>query len=214
MRAVISLTAASAASKVSLCEATLRVASQRATLEEAEAAVNEMTARIDDLVGEYIYSYNDENLNEVVVRILREKGLKITSAESCTGGLFPAAITDVAGASDVLSSAYITYSNESKIKEVNVPPELIDRYSVVSPQVAEAMAVGARARSGADIAVSITGFAGPEADPGREAGEAYIGYATGDGSGYYEIRTSRNDRKWNRNYYLLRMLRAVYLLIR
>lgn len=195
-------------------ECTLRVASQRDTIEEAEAAVQEMTARIDSLVGEYIYSYDDENLNEVVVRILKEKGLKITSAESCTGGLFPASITDVAGASDVLSSAYITYSNESKIKEVNVPPELIERYSVVSPQVAEAMAVGARARSGADIAVSITGFAGPEADTGREAGEAYIGYAMGDESGYYEIRTSRNDRKWNRNYFLLRMLRAVYLLIR
>ncbi len=195
-------------------ECTLRIASQRDTMEEAEKAVREMTARVEDLVGEYIYSYDDEDLNEVVVRILREKGLTITSAESCTGGLFPAAITDVAGASEVLSSAYITYSNESKIKELGVPEELISEYSVVSPQVAEAMAAGARLRSGADIAVSVTGFAGPEADPGREAGEAYIGYSTCDTTGHYEIRTSRNDRKWNRNYFLLRMLRAVYLLIR
>ena len=195
-------------------ECTLRVASQRDTIEEAEEAVNEMIGRIDSLAGDFIYSYDDEELKEVVVRILKEKGLTITSAESCTGGKFPAAITDVAGASDVISSAYITYSNESKIKELGVPGELIDRYGVVSPQVAEAMAVGAKSRAGADIAISVTGYAGPEADPGREAGEAYIGYATGDGSGHYEIRTSRNDRKWNRNYYLLRMLRAVYLLIR
>ena len=195
-------------------ECTFRVASQRDTTEEAEAAVNEMIGRIDELVGEYIYSYDNEDLNEVVVRILKEKGIKITSAESCTGGLFPAAITDVAGASDVLSSAYITYSNESKIKELGVPAELIEEFGVVSPQVAEAMAAGAKARSGADVAISVTGYAGPEADPGHDAGEAYIGYAMGDKVGHYDVHTSRNDRRWNRNYILLRMLRAVYLLIR
>lgn len=195
-------------------ECTLRVASQRDTTEEAEAAVNEMIERIDSLVGDFIYSYDDEDLKEVVVRILKEKGMTITSAESCTGGKFPAAITDVAGASDVLSSAYITYSNESKIKELGVPAELIDRYGVVSPQVAEAMAIGAKARSGADIAVSVTGYAGPEADPGHEAGEAYIGFAIGDKVGHHDVCTSRNDRKWNRNYILLRMLRAVYQLIK
>lgn len=195
-------------------ECTLRVASQRDTIEEAEAAVDEMIQKIDRLAGDFIYSYDDEELKEVVVRILKKKGLKITSAESCTGGMFPAAITDVAGASEVMSSAYITYSNESKIKELDVPAELIARYGVVSAPVAEAMAKGAKVRAGADIAVSVTGYAGPEADPGHEAGEAYIGYAMKDKSGYYEVRTTRNDRKWNRNYILLRMLRAVYLLIR
>ena len=195
-------------------ECTLRVASQRDTSEEAEAAVNEMIKRIDALAGDFIYSYDDEELKEVVVRILKEKGLKITSAESCTGGMFPAAITDVAGASEVMSSAYVTYSNESKIRELNVPAELIDEYGVVSPQVAEAMAAGALKRSGADIAVSVTGYAGPEADPGHSAGEAYIGYAKDGETGHCDVSTSRNDRKWNRNYILLRMLRTVYLLIR
>lgn len=195
-------------------ECTLRVASQRDTAEEAEAAVQEMISRIDELVGDYIYSYDDEELKEVVVRKLKEKGLKITSAESCTGGKFAASITDIAGASEVLSSAYVTYSNESKIKELGVPAETIDTFGVVSPQVAEAMVEGALKRAGADIAVSVTGYAGPEADPGHEAGEAYIGYATHDRTGNIEIRTSRGDRNWNRGYILLRMLRAVYLLIR
>jgi len=195
-------------------ECTLRVASQRDTMEEAEQAVSDMISRIEKLAGDYIYSFDDEDLNEVVVRILKEKGLTITSAESCTAGLFPAAITDVAGASEVMSSAYITYSSESKIKELGVPAELIEHYGVVSAEVAEVMAQGALKRSGADIAVSVTGYAGPEADPGREAGEAYIGYATADGSGHYKINTSRNMRNWNRRYFLLRMLRAVYLLIR
>ena len=76
------------------------------------------------------------------------------------------------------------------------------------------MAAGTKKRSGADIAVSITGFAGPESDPGHEAGEAYIGYAVGDIRGHIEIHTSRNFRTWNRRYFTLMMLRAVYMLIR
>ena len=195
-------------------ECTLRVASQRDSEEEASAAVDEMTERVRKLAGEYIYSLENEELNEVVVRILKEKGLTIASSESCTGGLFAAAITDVAGASDVISSSYVTYSNESKIKELGVPAETIERFGVVSKETAEAMAAGTKKRSGADIAVSITGFAGPESDPGHEAGEAYIGYAVGDIKGHIEIHTSRNFRTWNRRYFTLRMLRAVYMLIR
>lgn len=195
-------------------ECTLRVASQRDSEEEASAAVDEMTERVRKLAGEYIYSLENEELNEVVVRILKEKGLTIASSESCTGGMFAAAITDVAGASDVISSSYVTYSNESKIKELGVPAETIERFGVVSKETAEAMAAGTKKRSGADIAVSITGFAGPESDPGHEAGEAYIGYAVGDIKGHIEIHTSRNFRTWNRRYFTLRMLRAVYMLIR
>ena len=195
-------------------ECTLRVASQRDTLDEAKTAVDKMIARIDALAGEYIYSYDNEDLNEVVVRLLKEKGLSISAAESCTGGLFAAALTDVAGASEVLSSSYVTYSAAAKASELGVDPGIIARYGVVSAETAEAMAKGAKARSGADIAVSVTGYAGPDADEGHEAGEAFIGYAFGDLTGHTEIRTSRNDRKWNRRYIMLRMLRAVYLLIR
>ena len=195
-------------------ECTLRIASQRDTEEEASTAVDEMTERVRKLAGEYIYSFDDEELNEVVVRILTEKGLTIASSESCTGGLFAAAITDVSGASEVLSSSYITYSNESKINEIGVPADTIERFGVVSKETAIAMAAGTKRRSDADIAVSITGFAGPESDPGHEAGEAYIGYAMGDIKGHVEIHTTRNFRMWNRRYFTLRMLRAVYMLIR
>lgn len=195
-------------------ECTLRIASQRESEEEASAAVDEMTEQVRKLAGEYIYSLDNEELNEVVVRILKEKGLTIASSESCTGGMFAAAITDVPGASDVISSSYVTYSNESKIKELGVPAETIELYGVVSKETAEAMAAGTKKRSGADIAVSITGFAGPESDPGHEAGEAYIGYAVGDIKGHIEVHTSRNFRIRNRRYFTLRMLRAVYMLIR
>ncbi len=195
-------------------ECTLRVTSKRDTKDEAEAAVNEVISRINELAGEYIYSLDDEELNEVVVRILMEKGLKIASAESCTGGMFAASVTGVAGASNVISSSYVTYSNESKVKELGVDASLIEKHGAVSSQVAEAMAEGARLRSGADIGVSVSGFAGPDADPGYETGEAYIGYSTPDATGHYLVKTSRNIRNWNRRYFTLRMLRAVYMLIR
>lgn len=195
-------------------ECTLRVASQRDTMEEAKAAVDEMIRKADELIGEYIYSYDDEELNTVVVRLLKEKQLTISAAESCTGGLFASSITDVPGASEVLHYSYVTYSSEAKTKMVGVPAELIEEFGVVSPQVAEAMADGARKSSGADIGISITGYAGPEADPGHSAGEAYIGYSFGDKTGHVQVLTLRSFRKWNRNYFRLRMLRTVYQLIR
>ena len=173
-----------------------------------------MAAKVDELVGQFVYSHDDEELVEVVVRLLREKGLTVASAESCTGGLFAAAITDVAGASNVLHSAYVTYSAESKTANVGVPANMIEEYGVVSPQVAEAMAEGVRKAAGSDIGISITGFAGPESDPGHQAGEAYIGYSFRDQTGHYAVFTSRNMRKWNRNYFKLRMLRAVFELIK
>jgi nicotinamide-nucleotide amidase len=193
-------------------ECTLRVASQRDTIEEAKAAVDEMIGRVNELVGQYIYSYDDEELEEVVVRLLKEKHLTITSAESATSGLFASSITEVPGASEVLKYAYVTYSNEAKIA-LGVPAETIDTYGVVSPQTAEAMAVAARAASGADIAISVTGYAGPDADEGHEAGEAHIGYAFRDKTGSVPVYTSRNFRHWNRNYFRLRMLRTAYQLI-
>ncbi len=193
-------------------ECTLRVASQRDTIEEARAAVDEMISDVDKLIGQYIYSYDDEELEEVVVRLLKEKHLKITAAESATGGLFASSITEVPGASEVIHYSYVTYSNEAKIA-LGVPAETIGTYGVFSPQTAEAMAIAARAASGADIAISVTGYAGPDADEGHEAGEAYIGYAYGDRTGSVTVKTSRNFRHWNRNYFRLRMLRTAYQLL-
>ncbi|MBR7088531.1 MAG: nicotinamide-nucleotide amidohydrolase family protein, partial [Mogibacterium sp.] len=193
-------------------ECTFRIASQRDTIEEAKAAVDEMTCKVRELVGQYIYSYDDEELENVVVRLLKEKHLTITSAESATSGLFASSITEVPGASEVLKYAYVTYSNEAKIA-LGVPAETIDTYGVVSPQTAEAMAIAARAACGADMAISVTGYAGPEADEGHQAGEAYVGYAFRDRTGSVAVNTSRNFRHWNRNYFRLRMLRTAYQLL-
>lgn len=93
--------------------------------------------------------------------LYEEKGLRIATAESCTGGLIAAALTAVPGSSAVVERGFVTYSNEAKAEAIGVPPDLIAVHGAVSEPVARAMAEGALARSRADIAVSVTGVAGP-----------------------------------------------------
>lgn len=92
---------------------------------------------------------------------LRTQGLKLTTAESCTGGLISACLTEVAGSSDVFERGFVTYSNEAKSEMLGVDAALIERHGAVSEEVARAMAEGALSRSRADIAVAVTGIAGP-----------------------------------------------------
>src|SRR5580698_4965681 len=96
-----------------------------------------------------------------VLELCRARGLRIATAESCTGGLVAAALTEIAGSSDVVDRGFVTYSNEAKAELLGVPQSTLKRYGAVSAQTARSMAVGALKNSHADIAVSITGIAGP-----------------------------------------------------
>jgi nicotinamide-nucleotide amidase len=96
-----------------------------------------------------------------LVRALRKKGWKMATAESCTGGLVAAAMTDIAGSSDVFDRGFVTYSNTAKSEMLGVPDALIVEHGAVSEAVARAMAEGAVSNSDADVAVAITGVAGP-----------------------------------------------------
>jgi nicotinamide-nucleotide amidase len=102
-----------------------------------------------------------ENAAAAVLDACRARGLKVATAESCTGGLVAAALTDIAGSSDVVDRGFVTYSNQAKQEMLGVSSETLRDYGAVSRQTAEAMARGAVARSNADIAVAITGVAGP-----------------------------------------------------
>ena len=102
-----------------------------------------------------------EKKAEEIVRLYSERGLKIVTAESCTGGLVAGCLTAIAGSSAVLERGFVTYSNEAKIELLSVPAELIATLGAVSAETAAAMAHGALAHSRADIAVSVTGIAGP-----------------------------------------------------
>ena len=106
----------------------------------------------------------DHEIRQSAERVLlscRKKGLTVVTAESCTGGLVAAAMTAIAGSSDVVDRAFVTYSNEAKREMLGVPWDAILGHGAVSEPVARAMASGALAKSGADIAVSVTGIAGP-----------------------------------------------------
>jgi nicotinamide-nucleotide amidase len=113
-----------------------------------------------------------------LVEIAKSANLRLVTAESCTGGLVGGAITRVPGSSDAYDRGYITYSNTAKIDSLKVDPDLIAEFGAVSRDVAREMALGARAESGADIAVSITGIAGPGGSEFKPAGLVWFGLAT------------------------------------
>ncbi|HET6224256.1 MAG TPA: CinA family protein [Dongiaceae bacterium] len=105
----------------------------------------------------------------------RQARLRVVTAESCTGGLISATLTEIAGSSDVVDRGFVTYSNEAKIELLGVPSALIDKHGAVSPHVARAMAEGALKMSRADVAVAVTGIAGPGgATPTKPVGLVYV----------------------------------------
>ena len=117
-----------------------------------------------------------ETPEERVVRLLKEKNLRITAAESCTGGMIAGALVNVAGASDVFGESYVTYSNEAKQRLVGVRTETLEQFGAVSEQTAWEMAAGAARAAGADVALSSTGIAGPGGGtPQKPVGLVYIG---------------------------------------
>ncbi|GAB5446099.1 CinA family protein [Gymnodinialimonas sp.] len=113
------------------------------------------------------------------VNLLRARGWMLATAESCTGGLIAGAITDVAGSSAVFDRGFVTYSNAAKVQMLDVPMMVIEAYGAVSEEVADAMARGALARSDAQVAVSVTGIAGPGGSEHKPEGRVCFGLATG-----------------------------------
>lgn len=113
-----------------------------------------------------------------LIGAFRARGAKIVTAESCSGGLLAAVLTEIAGSSDVLERGFVTYSNAAKQQELGVAADLLARHGAVSAEVAEAMAAGALARAGADVAISTTGIAGPGGGSAtKPVGLVYLGAA-------------------------------------
>jgi len=134
-------------------------------------------------------------LSESVLSACREARLKLATAESCTGCLVAAALTDVAGSSTVIERGFVTYSNEAKMELLGVPAAMIVAHGAVTAQVATAMAQGALSRAPVDLAVSITGIAGPGgATPGKPVGLVYFGIARKGGTARVERHTFHGDR--------------------
>jgi nicotinamide-nucleotide amidase len=132
--------------------------------------------------GSFLVSEDGSSMEETVVRLLREKSMRLATAESCTGGLIANRITNVPGASEVFSCGFVTYANEAKVSQLGVSDETLTDFGAVSGEVAKEMAAGALRATGADIAVSVTGIAGPGGgSEEKPVGTAWIGLATKDG---------------------------------
>lgn len=180
-------------------EALLRVTAMADNEDEAEKLCTPMIAEIRERLSDYIYGIDVNCIEEAVVPMLIEKNLKLATAESCTGGLIGKRITNVSGASKVFDCGIISYSNEIKHRILGVSEEALQKYGAVSAEVAKQMAKGALAVSGADIAVSVTGIAGPNSDgTSKPVGLSYIALADKDNVWVKELNTSRKDRDYNR----------------
>ena len=181
-------------------EVTLRITAKAQTPTAADALCQGMIKELRSRFGTAAYGIDGETLQSVAVGLLKEKGLTLATAESCTAGYISKRITDVPGSSSVFLMGVTTYSNESKTNELSVDAELIKEHGAVSAPVAAEMAKGVRRKAGTDIGISITGIAGPDSDgTDKPVGLSYIGLA--DKNNVYVIESrkgSDHDREYIR----------------
>ena len=191
-------------------ECSVRIASKRETMEEAKAAVEKMIERVREKAGEFLYSEDDSELAQVVGRKLIDRGISISSCESCTGGMFGAALTSVPGISAVFERSLVTYTWRAKMEELGVKEETLNRYSAESSQVAAEMAQGLAAKTGSRICISVTGLAGPGGGTEEKpVGTMFIGCCFDGRTIVRELRGRSVNRQWNRHYAVLSMLDLV-----
>jgi competence/damage-inducible protein CinA-like protein len=159
------------------------------TEEEAEALLKEVGDPIADLLGDRVYSTDEQPLEVVIGNLLRTRGATVATAESCTGGLIASRLTEHAGSSDFFNASFITYTDEQKHRLLNVPWEMLKQHTAVSEPVAAHMADAARTQTGATYAVSVTGYAGPSGGTEENpVGTVFIGIASPEGTVVRRIR--------------------------
>ncbi len=139
----------------------LNLICEKPSLEQAQARVDELAGRIEDELGELVYSSQGESLEQIVLYYLEMRGATLATAESCTGGMMAERLTGISGSSRSYLGGAVVYSNDLKMAFAGVPAYMIAEFGAVSREVAEALAEGIRVRTGATIGVAITGIAGP-----------------------------------------------------
>lgn len=192
-------------------EVMLRVTARVEEGEDPAPILDPVVEEIRREAGEWLYGVNVGNLQTALVHTLLAKGLTVATAESCTGGLVAQRITSVPGASAAFEWGAVTYSCRTKHGMLGVSQKTLDKYGAVSVQTAMAMAHRARVKSGADIAVSVTGNAGPEPSEGKPVGLVYIGLESEKRTSVQEMHiraTESGGREYIRE---LAASRALYL---
>lgn len=143
---------------------------------DAQNKLSELEQRIRAIAGRYIYGKDDEKIEDVIGRLMVDRGIKIAVAESCTGGLISSRLTNVSGSSSYFDRGVVAYSNAAKVEILRVDEDLLQKYGAVSLEVARLMAEGVKAISGSDIGLSVTGIMGPTgATPNKPVGLVYVG---------------------------------------
>jgi len=156
---------------------------------EAESLIAGMETALRERLGDAVFGVDEQTLHEVTARLLIERRQTLAIAESCTGGMVAARLTEIPGSSAFLLAGFVAYSNEAKVRDLDVAPGLITEFGAVSAPVAEAMARGARDRAGAAVGLAVTGIAGPTgATPSKPIGLVYCSIVTGDQVRTEELR--------------------------
>ena len=164
-------------------EVRLRATAKAPTAEAAEDMLRPVVDEVCALLGDVVYGVDVASLEAACSALLRERGMTLSSAESCTGGQIAQRMTALAGASQVYRGGVVSYWTDMKADVLGVSREILDQYGAVSEQTARAMAQGARRITGADVAVSVTGVAGPDPDErGNGVGLVFIGLDTPEGT--------------------------------
>lgn len=155
-----------------------RIRSEAADQPTAQRALAQIIEQVESRLGSIAFGHDESTLADAVGALLKQRGATLATAESCTGGLIGKMLTDQPGASDFYYGGWITYANEAKIAGLGVNRSMLDEHGAVSEAVARAMATGALARSGADLAISVTGVAGPDGGtPSKPVGTVCFGLA-------------------------------------
>jgi nicotinamide-nucleotide amidase len=162
-------------------EIQVRISARAADVRQAEGLLEEFSGIIRPLLDKYIFALDEEILEEQVGKLLLEKGLTLGTAESCTGGMIASRLTDIPGSSDYFKGGIVSYTNEVKNKVLGVSQEILNTFSAVSRETAEAMALGAREIINADLGLSVTGIAGPGGGTAEKPrGLVYVALAAAD----------------------------------
>ena len=162
------------------CDCLLQVTAKAETREEAEEMLKPVIAHVKEKLGEYVYGMDVECVEEAVIGLLREKQMRFSAAESCTGGDIAGRFTEIPGASEFFLGGVVTYTNEAKAKLLGIDPALIGEKGAVSYEVAKEMAERVRTLLGSDIGVGVTGLAGPDGDGVHEVGTVFVSLATAE----------------------------------
>ncbi len=177
-------------------EAELRITAKAENKAEAEKLIETVLEEVKARVGEYIYGYDDETLNSAVYKFLKNSGLTLSTAESCTGGLLSDAIVKIPGSSAVFGYGAVTYANDAKTKILGVKTETLEKYGAVSPQTAKEMAEGIKRLSGSTFGAATTGIAGPDGGTAEKpVGLVYIAVADEKETRIKKLNLSGNREK-------------------